>query len=90
MAHSGGDRVSRRFAAFSPGVMLGATAMLDRGGRTADATADRDTEISLTQAAVDGLAGIEPEIGARLYRNIAIHLTERLRRATFLQSTDGS
>jgi len=66
--------VSRRFAAFSPGVRLGETAMLDRGGRTADATADTDTEIyALMQSALDTLAGSEPEIGARLYRNIAIH-----------------
>ena len=91
VAHSGGTRVSRRFAAFSPGVMLGETAMLDGGGRTADATADTDTEIyALAQSALDTLAGSEPEIGARLYRNIAIHLSERLRRATSLQSADGS
>jgi len=91
VAHSGGTRVSRRFAAFSPGVMLGETAMLDRGGRTADATADTDTEIyALTQSALSTLAGSEPKIGARLYRNIALHLSERLRRATSLQSADGS
>ena len=91
VAHSGGTRVSRRFAAFSPGVMLGETAMLDGGGRTADATADRDAEIyALTQAALDALAGSEPAIGARLYRNIALHLSDRLRRATSLQSADGS
>ena len=91
VAHSGGTRVSRRFAAFSPGVMLGETAMLDRGGRSADATADTDTEIyALTQSALDTLAGSEPEIGARLYRNISIHLSDRLRRATSLQSADGS
>jgi ABC-type transporter Mla MlaB component len=91
VAHSGGTRVSRRFAAFSPGVMLGETAMLDRGGRSADATADKDAEIyALTQSALDTLAGSEPEIAAHLYRNIAIHLSERLRRATSLQSADGS
>ncbi|MEO5951831.1 MAG: cyclic nucleotide-binding domain-containing protein [Chloroflexia bacterium] len=91
VAHSGGTRVSRRFAAFSPGVMLGETAMLDRGGRSADATADTDTEIyALTQSALDTLSSTEPEVGARLYRNVAIHLSERLRRATSLQSADGS
>ena len=89
VAHSGGARVSRRYASFSPGVLLGETAMLDRGGRTADATADTHTEIyALTETALDAIVRAEPGIGARLYRNIAVHLSERLRRATVLQTTN--
>jgi CRP-like cAMP-binding protein len=71
--------------------MLGETAMLDGGGRSANATADKEAEIyALTIDSLDAIVRTQPEIGARLHRNIATHLSERLRRSTALQSTDGS
>jgi hypothetical protein len=90
VANAGGE-VRQRFVSFSPGVMLGETAMLDGGGRSANATADKEAEIyALTIDSLDAIVRTQPEIGARLHRNIATHLSERLRRSTALQSTDGS
>jgi len=90
VANAGGE-VRQRFVSFSPGVMLGETAMLDGGGRSANATADKEAEIyALTIDSLDAIVRTQPEIGARLHRNIATHLSDRLRRSTALQSTDGS
>jgi SulP family sulfate permease len=87
VAGEGTAATRQRFVSFSPGVMLGETAMLDRGGRSASATADNDVEVYvLTQERLDSIVRARPDIGVRLYRNIAVHLSGRLRSATSLQS----
>lgn len=73
----------QRFLSFSPGLMLGETAMLDGGGRSASAVADIDAEVwQLTQAALDTLAQEAPALVMRVYQNIALHLAARLRQGT--------
>lgn len=76
----GPAQARRRFVSFSPGVMMGEISMLDGGGRSADAIADTDAVVwSLTREAFDALVLADPLLGERLMRNIAIHLSERLR-----------
>jgi len=71
---------SQRFVSYSPGVMLGEIAMLDGGGRTADALADDAVEVYvLTRQALDALAQQHPDMGQQLLRNMALNLAERLR-----------
>ena len=63
--------------------MLGETAMLDGAGRSATAIADASTRVRvLTQATLDDLLRSDADLAARLYRAIAIHLSQRLRAAT--------
>jgi sulfate permease, SulP family len=72
----------QRYVSFSPGIMLGEIAMLDGGLRTADAVADSDSVLhALTREAFDTLATTDPVLGQHLVRNIALHLSERLRGA---------
>jgi len=72
-----------RYASLSPGTLFGETAMLDGGGRSADAVADTETELlRLDQDALIALARAHPELGNRLYRNIARYLAQRLRIAS--------
>lgn len=74
---------SQRYLSISPGMMIGETAMLDGAGRTAAAVADAPTEVhALTQQALDRLALRHPEVTTTLYRNMALHLSQRLRGAT--------
>jgi len=73
----------QRFLSFSPGVMFGELAMLDGGGRTAGARADTDAEVHcLAQHALQALSKTDPELHAQIYRNIAAHLSVRLRQAS--------
>jgi sulfate permease, SulP family len=86
VAGSGPEHLRQRFVSFSAGLMFGETAMLDGGGRSAGATADADAEVfQLTQQALDEIGREQPALASRLYRNIAIHLSARLRRATSLR-----
>ena len=72
----------QRFVSFSPGMTLGETALLDGGGRTADGVADVDSTVfELSRAALQDLQASAPELTAQLYRNLARHLSERLRSA---------
>ena len=85
-AGSGPAHRRQRFASFSAGLMFGETAMLDGGGRSAGATADAEAELlQLTQQGLDAIGREQPALAAQLYRNIAIHLAARLRRATSLR-----
>lgn len=78
----------RRFLSFSPGLMLGETAMLDGGGRSASAVADADAELwHLALPALEALAQQSPELAAQLYRRIAVHLAQRLRQGTARRAT---
>jgi SulP family sulfate permease len=72
----------QRFVSFSPGMCFGETAVLDGGGRTADAIADTATTVyRLPATALTMLDRDEPVIAALVYRNLAKHLSSRLRGA---------
>ena len=73
---------SQRFVSFSAGMCFGETAVLDPQGRTADALADEPCRLRVLPAAeLQGLGREEPAIAALVYRNLARHLSERLRAA---------
>jgi len=71
-----------RMISYSPGALFGETAMLDGGGRSASAVADSDCTLhALSEDAMAELAAADPPLGLRLMRNIALHLSQRLRSA---------
>ncbi len=73
---------SQRFVSFSAGMCFGETAVLDPQGRTADALADEASRLRVLPAAeLQQLGRQDPAIAATLYRNLARHLSERLRAA---------
>lgn len=83
VAGAGGEGGGRRFLSFSPGLMLGETAMLDGGGRSATAVADVESELwQLTPEALAALTRESPSLAVTLHRNIAVHLAQRLRQGT--------
>jgi CRP-like cAMP-binding protein len=58
-------------------------ALLDGGGRTADAVADEPSTVhALDAAAMATLEREAPALAAALYRNLALHLATRLREAS--------
>lgn len=72
----------QRFVSFSPGMCFGETAVLDGRGRTADARADEaSTVFELPAALLQELQRDRPAVAALVYRNLAMHLSERLRGA---------
>jgi hypothetical protein len=74
---------TQRFASLGPGTMFGEMALLDQAGRSADAVADSDTcLLVLPRENLEQLLREQPELAAKLYRNIAAHLGERLRVAS--------
>jgi hypothetical protein len=71
---------TQRYLGMSPGMMLGETAMLDGGGRSATAVADTAAVVHLLRpGALYALEREQPAIAIRLYHNIAHHLSQRLR-----------
>ncbi len=79
-----GDRLPQRFVSLSPGMMLGETAMLDGQGRSGEAVAFGDTEVhALDQESLHRLQAEDPQLAAQVYRNIALHLSQRLRAAAW-------
>ena len=73
---------TQRYLSVSPGMMIGETAMLDGGGRTAAAVADAPTVVyALTLDALDDIGRTHPAVAIRLHRNLALHLSQRLRGA---------
>jgi SulP family sulfate permease len=83
LAGAGSASGGRRFLSFSPGLMLGETAMLDGGGRSATALADEDSELwQLTPEALAALGRDAPSLAVAVHRNIAVHLAQRLRQST--------
>jgi len=74
---------SVRYLSFSPGMTFGELAVLDGSGRSADAIAD--TDATVRELPIDEIRRIEdgdPLLISRLYRNLASHLSARLRGAT--------
>ncbi len=75
-----GDGLRQRFVSLSPGMMLGETAMLDGQGRSGDAVAFGPTEVhALDHSTLQRLGDEDPLLHAQVYRNIALHLAQRLR-----------
>jgi CRP-like cAMP-binding protein len=73
---------TQRYLSVSPGMMFGETAMLDGGGRTAGAVAVAPTVVyALTLASLGELGRSHPDAAIHLYRNMALHLSQRLRGA---------
>ena len=78
IGHDGGR--TQRYLSLSPGMMVGETAWLDGGNRSADAVADDFVAVHhLGSAALARLEAEHPAIALRLQRNIAVHLSRRLR-----------
>lgn len=74
---------TQRFASLGPGTMFGEMALLDQAGRSADAVADGEVALQvLSRDSLEQLLREHPELTAKLYRNIAAHLGERLRVAS--------
>jgi sulfate permease, SulP family len=79
---AGDDTVRQRFLSFSPGMTFGELALLDGAGRSADAIADTKALLyELSREALVSLDTADPALAARLYRNLAHHLAQRLRNA---------
>ena len=73
---------TQRYLSVSPGMMIGETAMLDGGGRTAGAVADAPTVVyALTLDALNQIGRTHPAVAVQLHRNLALHLSQRLRSA---------
>lgn len=80
----GSAALRQRFVSLSPGMMLGETAMLDGGGRSGDAVAEGETEVhALDDATLQRLRAEDPLLYAQIHRNIALHLSQRLRAAAW-------
>jgi MFS superfamily sulfate permease-like transporter len=72
----------QRFVSFSPGMCFGETAVLDGRGRTADARADVASVVyELPSSVFETLRQEQPAVAAGIYRNLALHLSARLRSA---------
>ena len=77
------DRLKSLCASFSPGMTFGELAVLDGGGRTADAVADEPSVVrALSTTALHQIERETPTIAAQLYRNLSLHLAVRLREAS--------
>jgi SulP family sulfate permease len=74
---------TRRLASFAPGVTIGEMAVLARTRRSAEAVAESDVSaLGLSVAAFERLMQQHPELAAKLSRNIAVHLSDRVRMLT--------
>jgi SulP family sulfate permease len=73
----------RRLVSFSPGVPFGEIGLLRAQPRTADAVAEADSRLLvLDRQACARLEAEHPALHARLMRNLALHLADRLRALT--------
>ena len=77
---SGGTQ--KRLATFSPGMAFGEMAMLDRAPRSAAVTADTEVDCDLLKLEdFDRLGESHPHIKIVLLRNLALGLSQKLRKA---------
>ena len=77
---SGGTQ--KRLATFSPGMAFGEMALLDRAPRSAAVTADTEVECDLLKLEdFDRLGESHPHIKIVLLRNLALGLSQKLRKA---------
>ena len=73
---------TQRYVSFSPGMCFGETAVLDGQGRSAAAVADTDSVVHrLAAEDLQALQREDPDSAAQVYRNLAQHLSQRLRSA---------
>lgn len=73
----------RRLASFAPGVIVGELAVLAQERRSADAVAESDvTALAMSADAFEQLLQSHPQLAAKLMRNIAVHLGDRVRHLT--------
>ncbi len=73
----------RRLASFAPGVSIGELAVLARQPRSAEAVAESEvTALGLSVEAFERLMQTHPTLAAKLLRNIALHLGDRVRALT--------
>jgi CRP-like cAMP-binding protein len=80
----GSTALRQRYVSLSPGMMLGETAMLDGGGRSGEAVAVSHTEVhALDDQTLLRLREEDPLLYAQVYRNVALHLSQRLRAAAW-------
>jgi SulP family sulfate permease len=71
---------TRRLASFAPGVTMGEIAVLARAPRSAEAFAETDvTALGLSVDAFERLMQLHPPLAAKVLRNIALHLGDRVR-----------
>jgi glutaminase len=78
-----GEDHAARLQTLSPGLMFGELAVLDGGQRSAGVRADAEAEVHvLTASALQQLRAADPALSARLYENIAAHVSDRLRKTT--------
>ena len=83
-AAPGSAALRQRYVSLSPGMMLGETAMLDGGGRSGEAVAVSHTEVhALDDQTLLRLREQDPLLYAQVYRNVALHLSQRLRAAAW-------
>ncbi|MBL8306618.1 MAG: cyclic nucleotide-binding domain-containing protein, partial [Rubrivivax sp.] len=81
---SGSAAPRQRYVSLSPGMMLGETAMLDGGGRSGEAVAVGETVVhALDSATLLRLRDEDPLLYAQVFRNVALHLSQRLRAAAW-------
>lgn len=74
---------TRRLASFAPGIIVGEMAMLSRGVRSAAAVAESDiVVVRLTGEDFDALTREHPGLAAKLLKNIALQLADRVRALT--------
>jgi SulP family sulfate permease len=74
---------TRRLASFAPGVTMGEIAVLARAPRSAEAFAESDvTALGLSVDAFERMMQSHPPLAAKVLRNIALHLGDRVRMLT--------
>jgi len=77
------DTIYRHLKDFGPGEMIGELGFLGLPTRTASVVAKEDCEaIEISAEVFAGLASRRPDIGMKVYRNIAIELADRLGKNT--------
>ena len=73
----------KRLASIAPGIIVGEMALLERKPRSADALAETNlTALRITCASFDRIETQNPEIAAKIMRNLARLLSARLRHTT--------
>ena len=73
----------RRLASFAAGVTIGEIAVLTHATRSAEAVAESDvTAYFLSAAAFERCLEAQPDVAALLLKNIALHLSDRVRGLT--------
>jgi SulP family sulfate permease len=77
-----GDR-GHRLVSFAPGVVIGEMGLLENRPRSADAIAEDDCELlEMTRATFDRLSEERPDILGRIFLNLSLHQSARMRALT--------